>query len=256
MKTWRYIVDGSQTASFNMAADAYLLEYAASPDSIPVLRLYDWDIPSITIGYHQTFERAVRIDRLGTTPVVRRVTGGRALLHGVNDITYSVSADFLRFPELGETMAERYRAISDGIVAFYHAIGWEAHMSRRDAPVSLSGNRHIQKGCFAAVSQYEISIGRAKMAAGSQRYTKQEFIQHGTIMIGPPHQHPAILNPADGADSDTISMTREIYGKRYDLLSSSVARRFDARLEAKPFSPSELRRIAEIETGFENLNKG
>lgn len=256
VKSWRYIPDGAQSASFNMAADAWLLDYAESPDAAPVLRLYDWNIPSITIGYHQEFERAVKADCLHDTPVVRRVTGGRALYHGINDITYSFSGNFERFSELGKTMPDRYRAIADAIIAYYGRLGLDARMSRRDAPVSLGKDRTVQKGCFAAVSQYEIVIGRSKMAASSQRYTRQSFIQHGAIRLGAVEEHPAIVSAVNDDDFDTNLSSVVTDEKRYEWLVSSFVDRFGARFDPKPFSPSELRKISRIEKSFENLNSG
>lgn len=254
MISWRYIPQGPLPASFNMAADAWLLNHAGEPASEPVLRFYAWEQPSITIGYHQEISRAVNIDDLGKTPVVRRITGGRALLHEKQEITYSLSGDFRRHKELGDTLQDRYRAIAEAIVAFYRSNGWEARISHRDAPVSLGKNTTVRKGCFAAVSQYELLVGRTKMAAGSQRYTRHAFIQHGAIKIGPPGNHPAIINPigAQGIDTNmALSGTGETH---YEVLASAFSRRFGVRLDEKPFSPSELRDIADIENGYGNLN--
>jgi hypothetical protein len=151
MGPWRLILDGKRSASFNMAADAHLLDLAEAGDAGPAVRLYGWDRPSITIGHHQKLERAVDVARLGDTPVVRRITGGRALLHDDTEITYAVAGNFVKYPALGTTLHESYRVIADAIVRFYAGCGMGAYISRREDPLARSGLPEVQKGCFVGV---------------------------------------------------------------------------------------------------------
>ncbi len=238
-----------------MAADAYLLNCAKQSDSLPVLRLYLWERPSITIGYHQKFARAVDCDRLDETPVVRRITGGRALLHGNHEITYSVSGNFTTNPEFERSLHERYRAIAEAIVLFYQHAGWDAEMSHRDVTVSLGKGSVVQKGCFSAVSHYEILVAGQKVAASSQRYTEQSFIQHGAIKIGPRVNHPAILDSLKNFECERPEILGEPVALFPDLVRAFEAT-FGITSNQKSFSQSELRKIAELEGKYENLNNG
>ncbi len=89
---WRLILDGNLPGSLNMARDMAVLETVSAGDSPPTLRLYGWNPPCLTIGKHQGLD-AVDLDfcRREGIDVVRRPTGGRALLHHL-ELTYSVVA--------------------------------------------------------------------------------------------------------------------------------------------------------------------
>ena len=237
-----------------MAADAYLLDLAETSDSTPILRLYGWDRPSITIGFHQRLERALRVPQLGDTPVVRRVTGGRALLHDDREITYAVAGDFRRFPMLGQSLHESYHKIAEAIVAFYRGIGWAAYVSRRDDPVPLGRPSAVQKGCYAAVSQHEIVVGRQKIAAGSQRRTRYTLLQHGAIRIAPPQFHPAIVNPPQSEESEQLPEVKERRESLVQILCHALEMTFGIRLESEPFSCPEKTVISMRLEEFKNMN--
>ncbi len=253
MTQWRIIIDGDNPASFNMAADDFLFEQAQSGAGIPTLRLYGWECPSITIGYHQRLERAVDIASLLGTPVVRRVTGGRALLHDAGEITYAVAGDFKRFPELGKDLAESYHRIAEAIIDFYADLGWDAVVAHRDSPVLLTGTAGVQKGCFASVSRYEVMVGGMKSAASSQRRNRTALIQHGAIRFRRPVSHSAIVESENPAAEDLIfSVPRD----RTSLVAR-VVRAFQGRFQYQPrfepFTAQERSDITARSGAFKNL---
>ena len=85
--TWHYISDGSHSGQENMDRDVQLMQEAVRP----TLRLYTWDRPTVSLGRNQRDNWLDRelCARLGVD-VVRRPTGGRALLHMDDEITYTV----------------------------------------------------------------------------------------------------------------------------------------------------------------------
>ncbi len=237
-----------------MAADKYLFEYAVKDSSVPVLRIYGWNEPSITIGNHQSIERALDRFRLGGTPVVKRITGGRALLHETDEITYAVAGDFLKYRQLGNSLNESYNLISSAIVQFYKFLGWAAEINRRDNPVSLSNSATLQKGCMAAVSHYEILVNGQKMAAGSQRRATHSFLQHGAIKLFPPQSHPAIRG---GMEDVGLKEVEGIKQGRDDLIAGLVKKfedEFSIEFEKHHWDLGERKYITEIESDFGNLN--
>ena len=93
MQEWRVIEDGPQDGEPNMAIDRAILASCASGKTLPTLRLYSWERPTLTVGYAQDFSKEIDVDRcrkLGIQ-IVRRPTGGRALLHN-HEVTYSFTA--------------------------------------------------------------------------------------------------------------------------------------------------------------------
>jgi lipoate-protein ligase A len=254
MSKWRLIIDGDCSASFNMAADKYLFEYAEKDPSFPVLRIYGWEEPSITIGHHQSVERAIDKFHLGDTPVVKRITGGRALLHEIDEITYAIAGDFLKYPQLGNSLNESYNHISNAIVNFYESLGWKAEINRRDNSVSLNKSNTIQKGCMAAVSHYEVLINNRKMAVGSQRRGVHSFLQHGAIKLFVPQSHPAILGVVEGVGPKEVEGGRL---DRNDIIGDLIMKfecEFGIEFEKNNWDLGERKYITEIESDFDNLN--
>ncbi|HIA33009.1 MAG TPA: hypothetical protein EYN83_07290, partial [Nitrospinaceae bacterium] len=93
MQEWRVIEDGPQDGESNMAIDRAILASCASGKTLPTLRLYCWERPTLTVGYAQDFAKEIDVNRcrkLGIQ-IVRRPTGGRALLHN-HEVTYSLTA--------------------------------------------------------------------------------------------------------------------------------------------------------------------
>ncbi len=90
MKIWRLIEDIPRSGSFNMAADQVLLENYSKNDD-PVFRIYEWAETTLSLGRNEKIDHRIDLDaceNLGI-PIVRRITGGKAVLHGF-DLTYSL----------------------------------------------------------------------------------------------------------------------------------------------------------------------
>src|SRR5438270_12358260 len=88
---WRLLLDTSAAGAWNMAVDEVLLDGVAAGATPPTLRFYQWAPPCLSLGYFQPFD-VVNLEgcrRLGVE-VVRRPTGGRAILHD-RELTYSVA---------------------------------------------------------------------------------------------------------------------------------------------------------------------
>lgn len=254
MDHWRLILEGRNSASYNMAADAFLLEQADQGDVPPAVRIYGWDRPSITIGYHQQLERAVDTAFLGTTPVVRRITGGRALLHDDNELTYAVAGNFVRHPALGLSLRDSYHIISCAIVAFYNSLGWPARISQRDRPISIGGSADRQIGCFASISRFEITLGDRKIAAGSQRRTKAAYLQHGSIKVGASPHHPAIAGLSQPVDFDNLKLSSPAGEAKPERLVKAFESILSVKFSGRPFSDAEQAAILDLAGRFENLN--
>src|SRR5690349_21694465 len=89
--TWRLLVDAPAGGAWNMAVDEMLLDGVAGGATLPTLRFYQWSPPCLSLGYFQPFE-VVDVEgcRAQGVDVVRRPTGGRAILHD-REVTYSIA---------------------------------------------------------------------------------------------------------------------------------------------------------------------
>ncbi len=172
---WRLVLDGPGSGAMNMALDEALLVLAERGQGpLPVVRLYGWIEPTISVGFLQDASPFLTKG----LPIVRRITGGRALIHD-QELTYAVVADAgsrLYAKGLGGS----YAIIGGAIVAALCELGVEAGFARP----SRSGAYRKSAACFASSCRHEVMASGRKIAAGAQRRTKRGLLQHGSIMLG------------------------------------------------------------------------
>lgn len=168
---WRLIVDDDLPGHENMARDSSILHALEEGSGVPTLRLYGWDTPTISIGYLQG---PAPFQGLGL-PVVRRITGGRAVVHS-REITYSVTG-LMDSPLFSGGIMAAYSVISACIISALNDAGVNATYSRGAA----SGDR--SEACFHTPSRYEVLINGRKLVGSAQRRLKRAFIQHGSILM-------------------------------------------------------------------------
>lgn len=169
------------SGAMNMALDEALLYSVESGASPPVLRFYRWQPATMTLGYAQSTEADINMDvcRKAGIDVVRRSTGGRAVLHD-EEVTYSVIAP-LNSGAFGNTVLDCYRVISEVLQKSLVQLGLSAELVPGK---SKGGQKNIAKAvCFSAPSQYELVIEGCKVAGSAQKRHGQAFLQHGSIPL-------------------------------------------------------------------------
>lgn len=181
---WHFINSGKCSASFNMALDEALLEWHSKGEIGPVLRFYEWEPATLSIGYFQSVDKeidmaAVRKHGLG---FVRRPTGGRGVLHE-HELTYSVIVSE-QYPDMPDTVTEAYRVISGGVLEGFRNLGLDAQFS---VPETVEQNDTLKKPksavCFDAPSWYELVVEGKKVAGSAQTRQKGVILQHGAILL-------------------------------------------------------------------------
>jgi len=176
---WRVIIHREADGPFNMAADQAIAEAVGNGDVPPTLRLYGWSPACLSLGYTQPVTDVDRV-RLGERGwlVVRRLTGGRAILH-VDELTYSVCAPETD-PRMSGGIVESYRRLSRGLMSGLQLLGTEV-----DADAAAE-DAHRFKGavCFEVPSDYEITaFGRKLLGSAQARRSGQAVLQHGTLPL-------------------------------------------------------------------------
>jgi lipoate-protein ligase A len=174
---WRLIRSGPLPGAMNMALDDALLHSVAAGLSSPILRIYRWQPAALTIGYAQMIDSGIDLNACRTRgiDVVRRPTGGRAVLHD-REVTYAVIAPIGN--PFGAGIAESYRVIA-GVL--------KNVLCKFNLPAELvPGQSRGQRGraaCFTAPAQYELLIDGCKVAGCAQKRRGQVFLQHGSIPL-------------------------------------------------------------------------
>jgi len=182
MESWFLLNEDGAPGAENMARDEFLLTAAETMGGPPILRLYRFVPPAITIGFHQDPARVLDLDAVRSSgiDVVRRITGGRALLHD-GELTYAVAAPNDN-PALGSGLREAYGRISEAVVSALRAVGVEAELSAGHPGYREEGSA---SPCLVSASRYEITAGGRKIAGSAQRRTAASFLQHGSILVAP-----------------------------------------------------------------------
>lgn len=167
-----------------MALDQKILSEVNISDK-PTLRLYGWKPETISLGYFQKPERELNLNKVASdgVEVVKRITGGRAVLHA-EELTYSVVGP-CNYPGF-ETLESTYKNISNALVQGLQTLGVSARLSQGVLTRSQLSEtaRGVAKPCFASTSRSELTLNNKKLVGSAQRRLKNSFIQHGSLMVG------------------------------------------------------------------------
>ena len=180
---------------FNMAFDNWLFEKIQNNKTFPrvILRLYTWEKPAITLGYNQNADKVIDINKLDkSVPVIRRITGGRAIYHDISEITFSLTADLSIFPEKDRSLPKTNQLISESVVKILNSIGFKSDWTKKSDRSFSSSVTNRTKSCFNSYSRYEIFSQKGKIVAGAQRRKGNYFIHQGSIKINGINDCPAI----------------------------------------------------------------
>jgi len=177
---WRLLRTQPAVGAWNMAVDEAILESTAQGSMPPTLRLYAWSPACISLGYAQSTED-VDLDRLKQLgwEIVRRPTGGRAILH-TDELTYSICG-MNNDPHLVGSVLESYQRLSHGLLEALRLMGIKADIPKLS---EKQDQQSIQNPvCFEVPSNYEITVGGKKLIGSAQARKKSGVLQHGSLPL-------------------------------------------------------------------------
>ena len=172
---WRLVVTPAAGGAENMALDEALMERARETGEW-VVRVYSWSRPTISLGRNQSASGRydlARITDLGLD-VVRRPTGGRAILHN-REITYSVTA----LSEEAGDLRHSYDRINRLLLEALRSLGVHASVF---APTSRAASPGMAP-CFDEPAAGELTVAGRKLAGSAQWRADGALLQHGSILI-------------------------------------------------------------------------
>src|SRR5262245_29738467 len=210
-----------------MALDEALLRGRLEPGRGPTLRFFAWSPPTLSLGYGQPLD--ARIDlaaaRAMGIGVVRRLTGGSAILHEGPDLelTYSVVAGAGDFPGADDLLAT-YQWIGAALAAGLRGLGAPAEM----VPVQPSDPAAMPAFCFARTGSYEIEVAGRKLVGSAQRRQGAAFLQHGSIMLGAAPERLRRVFPAEADPLRGMTTLEAVLGRRpsFDETVAALAEGF------------------------------
>jgi len=165
-----------------MAVDEAMFEAHAGGEVPPTLRIYTWRPAAVSLGRFQRAESSVDLDacrRLGID-VVRRPTGGRAILHTEEEVTFSIAVSEKRLGTKGVMAA--YRALAMGIVAGLRTLHLDARLVERSAP-SAAPAMAQDPACFAVKARCDLVVGSSKLVGSAQVQRNGFILQQNSLPL-------------------------------------------------------------------------
>jgi len=179
---WLFLQTPPARCAFNMALDEELMSRAREAGAW-VVRVYGWSTPTLSLGRNQLARGGYDLPRLAESgiDVVRRLTGGRAILHH-REITYSVAAPV----DMAGDLRESYGRINRLLVAALTALGVtgaEVIGESIRADRVADGAQPGLLPCFDHPSVGEITVGGRKLVGSAQWRSEGALLQHGSILV-------------------------------------------------------------------------
>jgi lipoate-protein ligase A len=155
-----------------MAADEVLLEHVAATGR-PALRLYTWDPPTLSLGYFQPVAGRLADPRLAALPVVRRPTGGGAIVHH-HELTYGLALPTGPL-QRGVHWACRMHDVIRAALGSYAV-----------PAAACAGGQETGRGaflCFQHQTPGDVLLAAHKVVGSAQRRRAGALLQHGSILL-------------------------------------------------------------------------
>ncbi len=190
----------------------------------PTLRFYSWLRPTLSIGYFQKIDESLlaRCRERGVD-VVRRLTGGRAVLHQ-HEITYSVFSPFENFPA-PPSLKNIYVLLARWQVESLREIGIDASLAEKGRSVSYYSKK---QACFTTSTPYEIGVAGKKIAGSAQKIGKEAFLQHGSLLLDMNDQlYSSLLGVEDQGGDCFTTLKREGCLLGRDEIIRALTERFE-----------------------------
>ncbi len=241
-EVWRLIWSSPADGATQMAVDEAIWQAVASGLAPPTLRLYAWEPPCLSLGRNQP---VAEVDREALAQagygLVRRPTGGRAILH-IDELTYSVALP-LTHPLARGSVLSSCRRLSEGLLTALRLLGVRDATAHREKPAAPEG-----PVCFETPGEFEIVVGRRKLIGSAQARGRGGLLQHGAIpLFGDIARIGQFLRTPVGpeqvrARATTLSeaLGREVsWEEAAEAVAAGFQRAFGLRLEAGVLTPWE-----------------
>jgi len=183
MERIRLLIDPPAAGAWNMAVDEALLETAATTGQA-TLRFYQWQEPTLSLGYFQSIADRQQHPASRDCPLVRRASGGGAILHD-RELTYSVAVP--RRDARSTAASGLYDIFHETLIATLRELGIAAELYRMTAAF-CRGSPHLPVGlepflCFQRRTCSDIVYRGAKIVGSAQRRRRGAVLQHGSILL-------------------------------------------------------------------------
>ncbi len=220
---WQFLDTGFHAGVYNMERDEALVRALAEGDGAPTVRVYGWNPPAISLGWNQQVEE-IDLEKASSDgiDVVRRPTGGRAILHS-EELTYSVT-----MVSKGKNVLAVYNEISRALVNGIRRLGANVSLEKSQPHFPSLYQTPSSAACFSSSARYEIQIDGKKLVGSAQRRFVgkgglEVVLQHGSLLLG--NDHRRLVNYLRlQSPVDALKLSQEMEEKTVSL-SAALGRR-------------------------------
>ncbi len=231
-ETWRLIPLDEGTGAEQMAIDSWLFDQHVKGLQPPSLRFYTWRSPTLSLGYHQRqFPEFWKTLCWQGQPidVVRRPTGGRAVLHQ-DDLTYALVTSGLT-----GSRREVYQQLCQFLIKGWRCLGV-------DLAFGSAGRGYIHNpNCFGTATAADLIMGDGyKLIGSAQVYRDGCVLQHGSMRL---HPESELFEKVFGEKITQPSLPKHLQiegtGKIAQALTQAASTAFRICFQAQPLTPNE-----------------
>lgn len=198
----RLIIDPPSLGVKNMSLDEALLHSVAAGTSPSTLRFYQWSQPTLSLGYFQKLEDRQQHAASRACPIVRRSSGGGAILHD-QELTYSIA---MRVDDRFGSR-ELYTQVHAALIEVLAEWSMIAELFSGEPPEE----RRQAFLCFQRRTPGDVVLRGAKICGSAQRRAGSAVLQHGSLLLLRSPAAPELPGIGD-LGGDQLPETREILG--------------------------------------------
>ncbi len=213
---WRFENTGTRSGVFNMEYDEALARALIDGNGNSTIRVYGWQPVAISLGWNQSIDEIdLNKTSIAGIDVVRRPTGGRAILHA-NEMTYSVVMQVK-----DKNVLTVYEDISRALIAGLQELGAPVAIEKSQPHFPSLYRAASAVACFSSTGRYEIKCyGKKLVGSAQRRYNavngEEVVLQHGSILLGSEHKQIVdFLNLP--SEEHRVSLKQELDEKTTDL---------------------------------------
>lgn len=208
---WQLLKTGRCSGHFNMDFDLNLAN--SCKDNEAFFRLYQWQPYCISLGANQNYED-INIAKANNDniEVVKRPTGGRAILHA-EEITYSVVMPLNKL-----SPKEIYEKISSALIKgleIYNSLLAESELEKLQPNFPNILKQPSGVLCFGSTAKNEVKFAGKKIIGSAQRKLNNVILQHGSILCGT--YHKKLVNYLNSDEETIRALASEINNKTIEI---------------------------------------
>lgn len=198
---WKFINFGANTGQYNMDYDIWLAQNFNPQNAI--LRFYQWDPYCISLGANQSF-KDINLEKakLDNIEVVKRPTGGRAILHS-EELTYSVIYPIDSNLTSKNIYSKINLALRKGLIEFDFNLT-EINLEHSQPDFREFYKSDVSAICFAVSAKSELNLRGKKIVGSAQRKIGNVILQHGSILCGEFHKKIVDYLNIDNSKKDIL----------------------------------------------------